>query len=137
MHSDTILVVDDNPMNLKLLRLLLAHEGFDVVTAIDAEAAEVVLATVHPTLILMDIQLPGKDGLDFTREIKANPTTRGITIIALTAYAMKGDDQKALAAGCDGYIPKPIDIETFIQDIQTYLISSDIRDRGGETLISG
>jgi CheY-like chemotaxis protein len=121
MGAETILVVDDNPMNLKLIRLLLEHEGFAVATAVDTEAAAVILATLRPKLILMDIQLPGKDGLIYTREVKANPQTCDITIVALTAYAMKGDDHKALAAGCDGYIPKPIDIVTFIHDIHMYL----------------
>jgi CheY-like chemotaxis protein len=104
-----ILIVDDNPVNLKLARVTLAIAGYDVRTAADAEEALALLAAFHPRLILMDIQLPGMDGLTLTRRLKADAATRGIVILALTAYAMKGDEQKALDAGCDGYITKPID----------------------------
>jgi len=107
--GEPILIVDDNPANLKLARVLLTGEGYDVRTVMNAEEALSVLATFRPRLILMDIQLPGMDGLALTRHLKADPATRGIVVLALTAYAMKGDEEKALAAGCDGYIPKPID----------------------------
>lgn len=109
MADGSILIVDDNQMNLKLVCLVLQMEGYQVRTAADAEEALEVLANRRPELILMDIQLPGMDGLELTRRLKANPGTRGIVIIAITAYAMKGDEQKALDAGCDGYITKPID----------------------------
>jgi CheY-like chemotaxis protein len=111
MAGETILIVDDNAINLKLARILLQGEGYVIVTAADAEEALEVLKTVHPSLILMDIQLPGMDGLTLTRQLKADPATSDIAIVALTAYAMKGDDSKALEAGCDGYITKPIDLE--------------------------
>ena len=104
-----ILVVDDNATNLKLVSDLLAFEGYEVLKAMDAEAAQVILAASLPDLILMDIALPGMDGLTFTRLLKADPRTSHIRIVALTAFAMKGDDQKAIDAGCDGYITKPID----------------------------
>jgi CheY-like chemotaxis protein len=121
MAEKTILIVDDNPVNLKLIRILLAGEGYDVHTATDAEDALRVLQDLRPQMILMDIQLPGIDGLELTRRLKADPMTRDITILGLTAYAMKGDEQKILAAGCDGYIAKPIDTRTLPAVIQRYL----------------
>jgi two-component system, cell cycle response regulator DivK len=105
-----ILVVDDNPRNLKLAFDVLEDAGYEVVEAVNAEEAQSMIVRNLPDLILMDIALPGMDGLTLTRKIKANERTKHICIIALTAFAMKGDDQKALAAGCDGYITKPIDI---------------------------
>ena len=116
----SILVVDDNPMNLKLACVVLQGEGHDVREALDAEEALAQLATWHPHLILMDIQLPGMDGLELTRQLKADPATRDILILAITAYAMKGDEQKALAAGCDGYITKPIDTRTLPDVVAGY-----------------
>lgn len=104
-----ILVVDDNPTNLKLASALLRAEGHTVVPATDAEEAEALLAERVPDLILMDIALPGMDGLELTRRIKADPRLRHVPVIALTAFAMKGDDDRAREAGCDGYITKPID----------------------------
>lgn len=121
MAEQTILIVDDNPVNLKLIRILLTGEGYDVHTANDAEEATRVLRELRPRMILMDIQLPGMDGLALTRRLKADPTTRDIMIIGLTAYAMKGDEEKMLAAGCDGYIAKPIDTRTLPGVIQRYL----------------
>lgn len=112
MAGEPILIVDDNPANLKLARLLLGAEGHDARTAVDAEQAIKVLETFRPRLILMDIQLPGMDGLELTRKLKANPQTQGILIVALTAYAMRGDEERARAAGCDGYVAKPIDVNT-------------------------
>ena len=104
-----MLVVDDNPVNLKLVSITLRVEGFEVVTASDAEEARAAIARELPALILMDIQLPGTDGLTLTRELRSAAATRDIPVIALTAYAMKGDEATALAAGCDAYISKPID----------------------------
>jgi two-component system, cell cycle response regulator DivK len=109
MKRDAILIVDDNPVNMKLIRVLLAREGYEVRTASDATEALIALNEFRPGLILMDIQLPGIDGLELTRRLKAAPATRDIPILGLTAYAMKGDEERILAAGCDGYIPKPID----------------------------
>lgn len=109
MQRPSILIVDDNASNLKLLRVLLAGEGYDVRTAADAEEAKQVLGTHKPDLILMDVQLPGISGLDFTRQLKASPATEDIRVVAVTAYAMSGDEEKAREAGCDGYISKPID----------------------------
>jgi CheY-like chemotaxis protein len=121
MADKSILIVDDNPVNSKLIRVLLTGEGYEVHTAGDAEAALRVLAGLNPDLILMDVQLPGIDGLELTRRLKADPATRGIKILGLTAYAMKGDKEKILAAGCDGYIAKPIDTRTLPQVIGHYL----------------
>ena len=121
MAEKTILIVDDNPVNLKLIRILLTGEGYDVHIAGDAEEALRVLQGLRPRIILMDIQLPGIDGLELTRQLKANPLTRDIRILGLTAYAMKGDEEKIIAAGCDGYIAKPIDTRTLPGVIARYL----------------
>jgi CheY-like chemotaxis protein len=121
MEKESILIVDDNAQNLKLARVVLANEGFDVQTASNAEDALQLLRTLTPRLILMDIQLPGMDGLELTRRLKADPATRAIRVIALTAYAMKGDDEKAFSAGCDGYITKPIDVERLPALVSSYL----------------
>src|SRR6185503_9118831 len=104
MAGEPILIVDDNLVNLKLARVLLAGEGYTVRTAVNAEQALAALQGFLPRLILMDLQLPGMDGLELTRRLKADPAMSGIVIIAMTAYAMKGDDEKARLAGCDGYI---------------------------------
>jgi CheY-like chemotaxis protein len=122
MSGEPILIVDDNPTNLKLVRVLLQGEGYQARIAADAEEALEVLQTFHPRLILMDVQLPGMDGLELTRRLKANADTRDIIIIALTAYAMKGDEQKALDAGCDGYIAKPINTRSLPGLVAGYLM---------------
>jgi two-component system cell cycle response regulator DivK len=124
MANEPILIVDDNAANLKLARLLLRSSGFDARTAPDAEQALKGLETFRPRLILMDIQLPGMDGLELTRQLKASPATRDIVIIALTAYAMKGDEERARAAGCDGYISKPIDVDTLPEIVAKHLQAS-------------
>jgi len=107
--GEPILIVDDHPLNLKLARLILESEGYTIRTAEDAGAAMRVLEAFTPRLILMDLQLPGVDGFELTRRLKADPARRGILIVALTALAMKGDEDRARAAGCDGYITKPVD----------------------------
>jgi len=109
MANENVLVVDDNATNLKLARVLLMAEGYIVRTASDARQALAMLEGFRPRIILMDIQLPGMDGLTLTRRLKADATTSDILIVAMTAYAMKGDEQRALEAGCDGYLAKPID----------------------------
>jgi len=121
MAGERILVVDDNPVNQRLTRVLLSGEGYDVRCAEDAAEAFAMLAEFRPRLILMDLQLPGLDGLEATRRLKADPATRGILVVALTAYAMRGDDEKARAAGCDGYLSKPIDTRRFPGVIASYL----------------
>jgi CheY-like chemotaxis protein len=107
--SSRVLIVDDNPTNLKLVAYLVRANGYEVDTAGDAEAALAAIAAHRPALILMDLQLPGIDGLELTRRLKSDPATRDIKIIAVTAYAMKGDEDKAREAGCDDYVTKPID----------------------------
>jgi CheY-like chemotaxis protein len=109
MAGESILAVDDNPANLKVVRFLLAARGYDVRTAVDAGEAMAAIRAAAPRLILMDLQLPGVDGLELTRQLKADPATAGILVVALTAYAMKGDEQRAREAGCDAYVAKPID----------------------------
>ena len=125
MASEPILIVDDNPQNLKLAKVILCAEGYDVKTAIDAEDALSVLRGFTPRLILVDVQLPGMDGLELTRQLKADPARRDIVIIAVTSYAMKGDDQKAFAAGCDGYMSKPIDIDALPRVVAEHLARVD------------
>ncbi len=109
MAGEPILIVDDTPVNLKLTRILLVNEGYKVLTAASAEEALELLRAYQPRLILADIQLPGIDGLEMTRRIKKDERTRDTLVVALTAFAMKGDEQRAIEAGCDGYITKPID----------------------------
>ncbi|HEY5946376.1 MAG TPA: response regulator [Kofleriaceae bacterium] len=115
-----MLIVDDNPTNLKLVAYLVKASGYEVDTAADADAAMAAIAANHPRVILMDLQLPGIDGLELTRRLKADPTTRDITIIAVTAYAMKGDQEKAFEAGCDDYVTKPIDTRALPELIARY-----------------
>jgi CheY-like chemotaxis protein len=119
--SALILAVDDNPTNLKLVADVLEFEGCRVLTAADAEEAQQIIARTLPDLILMDIALPGMDGLTLTRLLKADRRTQRIRIVALTAFAMKGDDNKAVAAGCEGYITKPIDTRKFPAQVAAFL----------------
>lgn len=116
-----LLVVDDNPINLELAQAILELAGYRVRTATDAAEALLVIAAERPRLILMDVQLPGMDGLTLTRQLKADPKTRDIVVVALTAYAMKGDAQKALDAGCDGYVSKPVDVHTLTKIVAGFL----------------
>lgn len=112
-----ILVVEDNPANMKLAVFLLEQAGHSVLTAHDAVAGIELAKAEGPAVILMDVQLPGMDGLDATRLLKADAATRHIPVIALTAFAMKGDEERIRAAGCDGYIPKPIRYQAFLAEI--------------------
>ncbi|MBA3661155.1 MAG: response regulator [Gammaproteobacteria bacterium] len=126
MTGETILIVDDSPLNLKLVEYLLTVKGYEIHTATNAEEALQLLNTLDPKLILMDIQLPGMDGLELTSILKAKPKYKTIPIIAITAYAMKGDKEKTLAAGCDGYITKPIDTRTLPDVIAGYLDKTNV-----------
>jgi CheY-like chemotaxis protein len=121
MAGNTILVVDDNPANADLASFILGKTGYDVHIAVDAIEAMALVAERSPKLIMMDLQLPGMDGLELTRRLKADPATRQIIIIALTAYAMKGDEERAREAGCDGYISKPIDTRALPGIVGDYL----------------
>lgn len=132
MNNATILVVDDNATNLKLVTEVLRSEGYNIVEAIDAESALAAIENGVPDLILMDIALPGMDGLTLTSKLKAEARTKDVSIIALTAFAMKGDDLKAKEAGCDGYITKPIDIRNFATSVHEFAEMALARRREGE-----
>jgi two-component system cell cycle response regulator DivK len=121
MNRPHILIVDDNLMNLELVAFLLQSNGLDVESAPDACAARMRIASHEPDLLLMDVQLPDTDGLTFTRQLKSDPLTRHIPIVAFTAYAMKGDEARMREAGCDGYLSKPIDVASFTASVKSYL----------------
>ena len=126
-----VLIVDDNPTNLKLVAYLVRAQGYDVDTAGDADSALAALASRRPDVVLMDLQLPGIDGLELTRRIKADPATRDIAVIAVTAYAMKGDREKALAAGCDDYDTKPVEFERLMGKLEALLArNAEVRSEG-------
>ena len=118
-----ILIVEDNPANQLLVSAVLEREGYRLELAGSAVEARAVLARTLPDLILMDIQLPGMDGLTFTSELKADPVSAGVPVVALTALAMAGDRERALAAGCIGYISKPINTRTFADEVRSYLLA--------------
>ena len=114
----TVLVVEDNEQNLELVEFLLEEAGIEVRTAQDADMAKTELAAGVPDLILMDMQLPGTDGLTLVGELRGEERTSSVPIIALTAHAMRGDRERFLAGGCDAYIPKPINAVRFVDQIQ-------------------
>ena len=117
----TILIVEDNATNMKLSTFLLESADYTVLTATSAEIGLTLAREGSPDLILMDIQLPGMDGLEATALLKADEATRDIPVIALTALAMKGDEERILAAGCDGYMAKPLDYKEFLAAIKARL----------------
>lgn len=121
MAGEKILIIDDNPVNIELASDLLTLHGFQMLQAGDAETGIVIAKAEIPNLILMDIQLPGMDGLEATRRLREDAATRNVPIVAITAFAMKGDEEKAMKAGCIGYIPKPINTRTFPETIKNYL----------------
>ena len=116
-----ILVVEDNPMNLELVRDILTAEGYEVLEAADGATGVAIATLERPALILMDLQLPRLDGLEATRLIRADPQLADIPIVAVTAHAMKGDDEKARAAGCDGFVTKPIQVREFTATVASFL----------------
>jgi two-component system, cell cycle response regulator DivK len=116
-----VLIIEDNSANMKLAAFLLQSAGHTVLSATDAEAGLTLARDEHPNLILMDIQLPGMDGLEATVQLKRDDATRGIPVIALTALAMKGDEERIRAAGCDGYIAKPLGYRDFLATIAAQL----------------
>lgn len=127
----TILVVEDTPANMKLTTLLLGKAGYRVLQA--SEATEAIALALHhrPALILMDIQLPGMDGLTATRILKSDASTRRIPVAALTALAMQGDEDRIRRAGCDGYIVKPIQYKSFLEEVARLIaLNPDGRDTG-------
>jgi CheY-like chemotaxis protein len=121
MKKITVLIIEDNELNMKLVRSMLKLAQYKVLEAKDAEDG-IMLARDHlPDIILMDIQLPGIDGLDATRIVKRDPILNHIPVVALTSYAMQGDEEKAMSAGCTGYIAKPIDTRNFLDILTGYL----------------
>jgi two-component system cell cycle response regulator DivK len=119
-----VLIVEDNAANMTFAVFLLKSVGHEVLSAFDAEAGLAIARAEHPDLILMDIQLPGMDGLEATALLKLDAATRAIPVVALTALAMKGDEERIRAAGCDGYIAKPIAYKAFLEAIATQLAAA-------------
>jgi len=115
-----ILIVEDDPRNLKLFRDLLQRIGYETFEATDGEQGVELARARNPDLILMDIMMPKMDGIEATRILKADTATKNIPIIALTSYAMKGDKERTLEAGCDGYIAKPVDIQELLKAVEHY-----------------
>ena len=116
-----VLIVDDNELNLEMASFLLTQAGMAVASALDARRALEQVAAFEPDLVLMDMQLPGFDGIALTRTLRARPARKPLAIVAFTAYAMMGDREKFLAAGCDGYIAKPIQVATFADEVRAFL----------------
>ena len=121
-----VLIVEDNPANMTLAIFLLHSAGHTVLSATDAEAGLTLARDEHPNLILMDIQLPGMDGLQATVLLKGDAATRDIPVIALTALAMKGDEERIRAAGCDGYIAKPLAYRDFLATVSAQLLTAPL-----------
>lgn len=121
MTSPLVLVVEDNETNQLLAMSVLQRDGYRVEVANTADEALAAISVNRPDLILMDVQLPGRDGLTFTRALKADPATVSIPVVAMTAHVMSGDEQQALDAGCAGYIAKPIDTRTLAGDVRRFL----------------
>ena len=121
MPNKRILLVEDDFINMRLAHHILETEGYNVIKAVTAQKALEQIETTLPDLILMDVQLPDMDGMMVVRTLRENARTRDITILALTAYAMKGDKERILHMGCNGYIPKPIDVQDFINTVRRYL----------------
>jgi CheY-like chemotaxis protein len=121
MNKETILLVEDSPLNRRLIEAVLRPHGYRLLTAENGQQGVDVAIAEHPNLILMDVQLPEVSGYDATRMLKARPDTQHIPIVALTAHAMSDERDRALAAGCDGYIVKPIDTRTFPDQVREYL----------------
>jgi two-component system, cell cycle response regulator DivK len=116
-----VLVIEDNASNMTLATFLLESAGHTVLSATDAEGGLAIARAERPDLVLMDVQLPGMDGLQATALLKGDPSTRGIPVIALTALAMKGDEERIRAAGCDGYIAKPLNYREFLAAVSARL----------------
>jgi two-component system cell cycle response regulator DivK len=128
LAGEAILVVDDNPTNMRLVTFLLEKRGYLVRAAANACEALALLPKFRARLILMDLEMPGMDGVELTRRLKADPATRAVLVVALTACAMKGDEDEARAAGCDGYLTKPIDTGALPDSIAA-LLDGSLRSR--------
>ena len=120
MGNKSILVIEDNELNMKLVKGLIKIGKYQMLEAVDAESGIQIIRDQRPDLVLMDLQLPGMDGLSATKLIKEDPTLKDIPIVALTSYAMQGDEERALEAGCTGYIAKPIDTRKFLKTISKF-----------------
>jgi two-component system, cell cycle response regulator DivK len=127
VSGEKILLIEDNAVNRDLTQFLLESQGYQVHEAASAEEGFEFLKTDRPALIVMDIQLPRMDGLEATKRLKQNPATRDIPVLAVTSYAMKGDRESAAAAGCAGYVTKPIDKTTFLREVAAHIRSEDRR----------
>lgn len=121
MAGERVLVVDDNELNLELAQYVLEADGFVVDRALHVDEAWARLRACRPDIALVDIQLPGADGLSLVRAIKATPDLADLPVVAFTAYAMQGDEERFRAAGCDGYLSKPIDVYSFAAAVRAYL----------------
>ena len=121
MTAGKVLIVEDNPVNLRLAQLLLEKRGFSVRKATTGAECLTEMTRELPDIVLMDIQLPGEDGLAVTRKIRSDPRMAAVVVVALTAHAMAGDREKILAAGCDGYIAKPVDPQGLPSEVSRYL----------------
>ena len=119
--SQCILVVEDQEDNMQILRDLLLSAGYEMIEAVNGEEALAAVAKRRPDLILMDIQLPVMDGYEATRRIKADPALQSIPIVAVTSYALSGDEEKARAAGCDDFVPKPYSPRQLLAKVRQYL----------------
>lgn len=119
--NNKILIIEDNEQNLYLLSFILEKHGYEVFAAMDGFEGIALADSVRPTLILLDIQLPEMDGYDVARKLRTNPSLAAVPIVAVTSYAMAGDREKALVAGCSGYIEKPINPDTFMQQVKEHL----------------
>jgi two-component system cell cycle response regulator DivK len=119
-----VLIVEDNPLNMKLFSAMIASQGYDVIQASDGPGGLDLAHQQHPDLIIMDIQLPGMSGLEVTYSLKAEADTRDIPVIATTAYALRGDEEKIRASGCDGYMAKPIAISEFLDLVRSLMTAS-------------
>lgn len=128
MAREKILLIEDNAVNRDLAQFLLESQGYEVREAGSAEEAFEILKTERPDLIVMDLQLPGMDGLLATKKLKENPPTKDIPVVAVTSYAMKGDREGAAAAGCAGYVTKPIDKTKFLQEVAAH-VRNDSRNK--------
>jgi two-component system cell cycle response regulator DivK len=132
-----ILIVEDNPANMKLISLLLDNAGHEVLSAVDAETGIMLARTAGPDLILMDVQLPGMDGLAATALLKQDPATAATPVIALTAMAMKDDQEKSVIAGCDAYIAKPLRYRELYAAIDALLARKQAQPEGGIAVARG
>ena len=121
MKPHKVLIVEDNELNMELITDVLTFAGFEIVTAGNGTQALEIAASARPDIVLMDVQLPGMDGLEATRKLKANPETASIPVVAITSHAMKNEREAALEAGCAGYFPKLIDVSTLAENLKKFL----------------